>query len=123
MVLARALGLELGGGDHPVGGRVPAHDHDVHAGGERVRHLAGVGDLHGIRLAGEVLDREVHAAGVASDGAFEHPSTDLHVLAVVLARGQLGDLTVVRALPLHEEDDSDGEDDDDHAGRNEQTSP
>src|SRR5665647_561170 len=122
LVLAGALGLQLVGGDHPVGGRVLAHHDDVDAGVERVRHLTGVGDLHRVRLAGEIFNGEVDAAGVAIDAAAEHPAADLDVLAVVLAGGQVGDLAVVRALSLHQEDDADHEDDDDDPGGDQQTS-
>src|SRR5665647_622895 len=80
LVLAGALGLELVGVDHPGGGRVLADDHNVDTAVERVRHLAAVGDLDGLRLAGEVLDGEVHAAGVTVDGAVQHLAADLDVL-------------------------------------------
>src|SRR5665647_1858795 len=69
LVLARALGLELVGADRAVGGRVLADDDHVDTAVERVGHLAAVRDLDRLGLAGEVLDGEVHSAGVAVDRA------------------------------------------------------
>src|SRR5665811_2200358 len=106
LVLARALGLELVGADHPASGRVLADDHHVDTAVERVGHLAAVRDLDRLGLAREVLNSEVHSTGVSVDRAVQHLAADLDVLAVVLARGEIGDLTVVGTLFLDEEDDT-----------------